>query len=409
MPPTSSPSSGPGGTRTPADPSSEGSALSEDDRRHLQRAVELGRRGWGRVHPNPMVGCVLVRGREVVGEGWHREWGGPHAEVHALEAAGSRARGATAYVSLEPCRHEGKTPPCTQALIDAGVVRVVYGARDPGERSGGGAQVLARRGLEVVGPVLEHREARRENPGFFHEASRRPWICLKLALSLDGGIGRREGERTLITGPEVAAEVHRLRAGMDAILIGARTARIDDPLLTPRGEIQPRKLPARVVLDGRGTLPSTHRLLTSEGGQLHLLTTTASTREWRDAMERAGARVRVLAGHRGRISLPDALAHLREEGTRTLLCEGGGILARALLSQGLVDRMHLALAPRFLGPEAVPAFGTARGESTAGDPPGEKPVSGPRGEDEGWMEGWSYSDPPRRLGVDLWLTLEREG
>jgi diaminohydroxyphosphoribosylaminopyrimidine deaminase / 5-amino-6-(5-phosphoribosylamino)uracil reductase len=361
------------------------------------------------VHPNPMVGCVLVRDGEVVGEGWHRQWGGPHAEVLALQAAGSRAQGATAYVSLEPCRHEGKTPPCTQALTEAGVVRVVYGARDPGERSGGGARVLAGMGLDVVGPVLDPREARRENPGFFHEDLRRPWVCLKLALSLDGGIARREGERTPITGPEVAAEVHRLRAGVDAILIGARTARIDDPLLTPRGEIQPRKPPARVVLDGRGTLPPTHRLVTSEGGPLHLLTTAASSRGWRDAMERAGVRVHVMEADRGRISLPDALAHLREGGARTLLCEGGGIVARALLSQGLVDRMHLALAPRFLGPQAVPAFGADVGISTAGGPPGGDPVAGPGGEGGGWREGWTYSDAPRQLGADLWLTLEREG
>lgn len=383
--------------------------LSEDERGHLDGAVELGRRGWGRVHPNPMVGCVLVRGGKVVGQGWHREWGGPHAEVEALEAAGREARGATAYVSLEPCRHEGKTPPCTRALAEAGIVRVVFGARDPGERSGGGAEELARLGLDVVGPVLDLREARRENPGFFHRDPSRPWVCLKLALSLDGGISRREGERTSITGPEVAAEVHRLRAGMDAILIGARTARIDDPLLTPRGEIQPRTLPDRVVLDGRGTLPSTHRVVTSQGGRLHLLTTTTSAPEWREAMEREGARVSVIEGDEGWISLPDALAHLREGGTRTLLCEGGGILAGALLSQGLVDRIHLALAPRFLGPLAVAAFGTGPGHPATGDHArGERaPTVGRAG--EGWMADWTYSRAPRQLGPDVWLTLEREG
>ncbi|NNK62280.1 MAG: riboflavin biosynthesis protein RibD, partial [Gemmatimonadetes bacterium] len=151
--------------------------LSDADRAHLGRAVALGRRGWGRVHPNPMVGCVLVRDGEVVAEGWHGEFGGPHAETVALEAAGPAARGATAYVSLEPCRHEGKTPACTRALMASGVARVVFGAADPGAESGGGGAELARAGIEVVGPVFDEPEAHSLNPAFHHRfASALPWV-----------------------------------------------------------------------------------------------------------------------------------------------------------------------------------------------------------------------------------------
>ncbi len=375
--------------------------LTDADHRYLARAVELGRRGWGRVHPNPMVGCVLVRDGQVVGEGWHREWGGPHAEVNALAAAGpDGARGATAYVSLEPCRHEGKTPPCTRALEAAGVRRGVYGARDPGRHSGGGGEELARAGIQVVGPVFSEAQALRENPGFFHRSPARPWICLKLALSLDGAIAAARGERTAVTGPEVQVEVHRLRAGMDAVMVGARTARVDDPLLTVRlGPVAPRVPPVRMVVDGRGTLPPDSRLLDPEEGPVHLLTTAAAPPGQVAALEARGARVTVVPGREGRVAPGPALHVLRASGIRTLLCEGGGRLAAALLEADLVDRLHLAVAPRFFGEGGVPAFPRGRGLplfQALPAPPGSRA-----------REGWAFVEAPRLLGSDVWMTLER--
>jgi diaminohydroxyphosphoribosylaminopyrimidine deaminase / 5-amino-6-(5-phosphoribosylamino)uracil reductase len=363
----------------------------DQDRIHMARAVELGRRGWGRVHPNPMVGCVITRDGRILGEGWHREFGGLHAERDALrsaEEAGEEAAGATAYVSLEPCRHFGKTAPCTVALREAGIRRVVFGAEDPGARSGGGAADLARSGLEVVGPLLTPAEARRENPAFFHRESRRPWTALKLALSLDGGIATAPGERTAVSGPEAAEEVHRLRAGFDALLVGAGTGRVDDPLLTVRGPVEPRVPPARVVVDGRGTLAPRARLLREGKGEVHVITTDEAPGEWRRAMEGAGATVHVVPGEGGRVDLPAAMEALRDRGVTALLCEGGGVLGSALLSAGLVDRLHLVVAPRFLGGGGVPAF------------PRVDPMGGGR---------WVPTGEPRLVGADHWLVFDREG
>jgi diaminohydroxyphosphoribosylaminopyrimidine deaminase/5-amino-6-(5-phosphoribosylamino)uracil reductase len=367
--------------------------VSETDRRHMARAVELGRRGWGRTSPNPMVGCVLVRGGEVVGEGWHAELGGPHAEVAALAAAGERARGSTAYVSLEPCRHEGRTPPCTDALLAAGVVRVVFGAEDPGTDSGGGAAELRAAGVEVAGPLLTGREARRENPAFLHDKPDRPWTALKLAVSLDGRISSGSGGRTRISGPESDAEVHRLRAGFDALMIGTNTALLDDPLLTVRGRVAPRVPPRRIVLDSTGRLPEKARLLHEGDGPVTVITTPRSGDGWRDRIRRGGGRVlEVPAEREGRVALPEALQALRTEDVGSVLCEGGGRVASALLARNVVDRLYLIVAPRFLGPDGVPAF-----------PATEGGLPGPMGAD------WRWVEEPRRFGEDVWIVLEPEG
>ena len=335
-----------------------------------------------------MVGAVIVQNGQVVGQGWHGEWGGPHAEVEALQDAGARARGGTAYVSLEPCNHFGKTPPCSKALMEAGIGRVVYGAADPGEASGGGGARLRTEGVQVQGPILSREDARRENPVFFHPSPDEPWVCLKLAMSLDGGIAVREGERTAITGPEVSARVHWLRAGVDAVLIGARTARVDDPLLTPRGELQPRIPPRRVILDGRGTLSPDLRLFREGEGEVQVLTTSAASEPWLTQMDARGARITVVPGREGRVELKQALTQLRTEGIRSVLCEGGGVLASALLTEELVHRVHLAIAPRFLGQDRVPAF--------------------PEVDELPSRNGWNFAFPPEALGADLWLTLDRE-
>jgi len=360
-----------------------------EDARWMERAVQLGRRGWGRVHPNPAVGCVLVRNGAVVGEGWHREWGGPHAEVEAIRNAGEAAPGATAYVSLEPCRHEGKTPPCTLALQRAGVRRVVFGASDPGAASGGGGEVLRSLGMEVSGPMLSEEEANRENPVFFHRDPDRPWTVLKLAVSLDGALAAGAGERTPLTGEEANQAVHHLRAGVEGILIGTRTAQVDDPLLTVRGPVVPRVPPVRVVVDLAGRLSPELRMLREGDAPVWIVTGEGSSKGWRRQMEGAGARVLPLSGDpdRGASGARQLLGRLRAEGLSSLLCEGGGRLAGSLLHGGGVDRLIHIWVPRVLGGGGVPAFFPTGGN-------GEISPT--------WRAG-----PLRRWGGDLWVEWDR--
>ena len=366
--------------------------LSGHDGTFLERARELARRGWGQVHPNPMVGCVVVRpGAEdrVLGEGWHAQWGEPHAEVNALaavRAAGHDPAGATVYVSLEPCRHEGKTPPCTRALREAGVARVVFGAADPGAASGGGGDELRAAGLEVVGPVLTPDEAARENPAFFHAfgpRAHRPWVILKLALSADGFLAARPGTRTAISGPEAGDRVQRLRAGVDAILVGGRTARVDDPLLTVRGAVTPRVPPRRVVLDPGAALPATARLFHEGEGEVIVFQGEPSPTSL-PAHVRVERLPRAAAG--GRFDLDAVLRRLRTLGVQSVLCEGGGELAEALLRADLVDRLVLVRSERKTGAGGVPAF------------PG------------GWSvhsADWAPVHPPETLGPDEWWEADR--
>jgi len=379
--------------------------LDPAERSFLDRAVRLGREGWGRVHPNPMVGCVLVKEGEVVGEGWHAEYGGAHAEVAALHRAGERAHGAHAYVSLEPCRHQGKTPPCTDALVEAGVARVVFGASDPGAAAGGGARALLARGVEVVGPVFPDAEAHWENPVFFHSDPNRPWLALKLAISIDGRISTGGTERTLLSGERSFEEVHRLRAGFDALLVGTRTVLLDDPLLTVRGPLQPRTPPRRVLLDAAGRLGPDARMFREPGGEVWILTTPESPESWRRSLREVGARIlEVPEAKGGGVDLQAALVTLRGEGISSLLCEGGGVLGSELLRGRFVDRLHLVWVPRFLGPGGVPAFpdpGPGRDASP------DRSVPGSRGAPAGWRD-WVPGEPPRGLGRDVWVALRPE-
>ncbi|MSR22539.1 MAG: bifunctional diaminohydroxyphosphoribosylaminopyrimidine deaminase/5-amino-6-(5-phosphoribosylamino)uracil reductase RibD [Gemmatimonadetes bacterium] len=375
-----------------------GVPLSARDRSFLDRAVAIGRKGWGRVHPNPLVGCVIVRGDEVVGEGWHAEFGGPHAEVVALRRAGKRVRGAEVFVSLEPCRHVGKTPACSGALIRAGVLRVVYGARDPGEKSGGGSEELEAAGIAVLGPGLSDREARWENPFFFHEREDRPWVALKLAMSLDGFLSDRAGVRTPLTGEEATTEVHHLRAGFEGILVGTRTALVDDPRLTVRGPVEPRMRPRRILLDARGRIGSDARALSWGNGEGWVVTTAASPAVWREGIQERGGRViEVPARPDGRVDVDGMLLRLREEGLASILCEGGGELGVELLRRGVVDRLYLVIAPRLLGGNGVPAFPVPAAGAAGKEAPRGVP----------W-DRWRPGEAPRLLGSDLWVALEPE-
>jgi diaminohydroxyphosphoribosylaminopyrimidine deaminase / 5-amino-6-(5-phosphoribosylamino)uracil reductase len=319
----------------------------------MRRALSLAERGRGRVEPNPMVGAVIVRDGEVVGEGWHTAFGEPHAEVEALRRAAGRAAGATAYVTLEPCSHFGKTPPCVDALLEAGVARVVFAAGFGSAAAGGGGERLRASGVHVDSGV-EEEAARDLNGRFFHRFSgnaRRPWVELKLALSLDGCVADAQGVSRWITGPEARAEVQRIRAGHDAIAVGIGTALADDPQLTVRGEPQPRRAPARIVFDRELRLPLDSALVRSAAhAPVWVVGSPGAPAARRDALDAAGVKV-VLAG-----SLADALERIAGEGVESLLCEGGGTLASALLAGGFVDRLTLFYAPLLLGPGCRRAF-----------------------------------------------------
>jgi diaminohydroxyphosphoribosylaminopyrimidine deaminase / 5-amino-6-(5-phosphoribosylamino)uracil reductase len=328
---------------------------SAQDRAFVRRAVELAWRGWGRVAPNPMVGCVIVRDDgQVVGEGWHTEYGQPHAEVEALRAAGDAARGSTAYVSLEPCSHHGKTPPCTGALIAAGVRRVVFGGFDPNPRARGGTDVLRAAGVETLGGV-EEDAVREQNATFFHAHSpagaERPFVALKLAMSLDARIADRDGRSVWITGEEARAETHRLRAGYDAVAVGIGTALADDPQLTVRGAVEPRVPPARIVFDRALCLPPDSGLVrTARDVPVIVVCELEAPQVHRQPLEDAGVTIITASG------LQNQLRAIREAGVRSMFVEGGAVLASALLTAEVVDRMYLFYAPVLIGADGRAPF-----------------------------------------------------
>jgi diaminohydroxyphosphoribosylaminopyrimidine deaminase/5-amino-6-(5-phosphoribosylamino)uracil reductase len=331
------------------------------DRAFLERALALAERGWGRVHPNPLVGAVVVRGDVIVGEGWHAEYGAPHAEVIALAQAAEAGRDATLYVTLEPCAHHGRTPPCTDAIRAAGIRRVVYGAADPNPKAAGGARVLREAGVVVEGGIAE-QAVREQNRSFFHlHEATAPFVALKLALSVDGAIAGGAGTRTRLTGRAAQDDVHRLRAGFDAILVGAGTARTDDPLLTVRGPLQPRVPPARVVLDPTASLPPAGRLVGTIGdAPVWVVHTAAAPADRVRRLQAAGVRTLEVVSGPGGAALGEALGRLAHEGAATILCEGGGRLAGRLLAEDRAHRMILYCAPQWLGRDAVAAFDGAR-------------------------------------------------
>lgn len=324
----------------------------------MQMALSLGRRGLGSVWPNPAVGCVIVRDGRIVGRGWTAPGGRPHAETQALAQAGQAARGATAFVTLEPCSHHGQTGPCSQALIDAGVARVVCALQDPDPRvSGRGFAMLQAAGIQIdVGLAAD--QARHDQQGFLSRVTLgRPLVTLKLASSFDGRIATGTGESQWITGPAARRAVHGMRARHDAVLVGGGTARADDPSLTVR-DLGVTRQPVRVVASRRLDLPLMGQLARSAGDvPLWLCHGADADREKCAAWQGLGAQLIECRAGRGQLDPGDLLARLAEAGLTRVFCEGGGSLAAALLEAGLVDRLVGFTAGLLIGAEGLPSVG----------------------------------------------------
>ena len=335
------------------------------DERFMRMALDLARKGEGETNPNPLVGAIVVRNGEVVGQGYHHSFGGPHAEVFALNEAGDAARGATLYVTLEPCSHHGKTPPCTERIIEANIARVIIACRDPNPLvNGHGIERMRAAGIEVKEGVLEE-EARRANEIFFKFITTgRPFVQLKLAESLDGKIATRTGDAKWISGADSRTEVHRLRRRFAAVLVGVETVIADDPRLTVR-HVE-GKNPLRIVLDGRGRIPLEATLLRGEEGSTIVVTATMEG-EKEEALISLGTKVWRFPEEGGCVDLSAFLQRLGEEKIDSLLVEGGGETAAAFLEADLIDKVAFFIAPILIGGrDAIPAIGGVGAESVAG-------------------------------------------
>jgi diaminohydroxyphosphoribosylaminopyrimidine deaminase/5-amino-6-(5-phosphoribosylamino)uracil reductase len=321
----------------------------------MRRALRLAERGF--TPPNPMVGCVLVKDGQVVGEGFHPYAGAPHAEVFALRAAGARARGATAYVSLEPCCHYGRTPPCVQALIEAGVARVVAAVTDPNPQvCGRGLALLREAGITAEVGVLEE-EARRLNAAFFHfQKTRRPYITLKAAMTLDGKIATRTGDSRWITGEAARRYVHRLRAQSGAVLCGIGTVLADDPMLTARLKPEAPRQPLRIVLDPSLRLPLTAKLVTTARQTPTLLVTAKQADPAKiENLYKYGVDILYVdTDTKGELALESLLAELGRREIISILVEGGGNTHAALLAGRYAHRLLWFIAPKLIGGRCAP-------------------------------------------------------
>lgn len=328
-------------------------SFSAVDHGMMARALQLAERGLWTTSPNPRVGCVIVRDGVIVGEGWHEKAGEPHAEVHALGAAGEQARGATAYVTLEPCSHYGRTPPCAEALIAAGVSRVVAAMRDPNPLvAGKGLAMLEAAGIETACGLLEN-EARELNIGFVSRMTRGlPWVRLKVAASLDGKTALNNGVSQWITGPEARRDGHAWRARACAILTGIGTVRDDNPSLTVRDVVTTRQ-PLRVIVDSKLETPLDAKIL--QGGPV-LIAAAVNLENRAKLLTDAGAEVIVLPNPQGKVELRDLLQALAKRGINEVHAEAGFKLNGSLLREGLVDEFLIYLAPCLIGHDAAGLF-----------------------------------------------------
>lgn len=323
------------------------------DRWHMTRALALAARGRGSVEPNPLVGCIIAHGAEIVGEGWHRRYGGPHAEVEALAIAGQRAQGATLYVTLEPCCHFGKTPPCTDAIVQAGIARVVAAQRDPFEQvAGEGESRLLAAGIRYRAGVCE-AEARQLNAPYLKLLKHGlPWIIAKWAMTLDGKIASHTGSSRWISSEASRALVHKLRGKVDAVVVGIGTVLADDPLLTARPA--GARVATRVVLDSEARLPANSQLVrTAAEAPVLVAVADSAPAGATEKLVARGCEVVVCPGDDRIERLRHLLAELGRRRMTNALVEGGGQILGSFLDAGLIDEVHAFIAPRLLGGQAA--------------------------------------------------------
>ena len=328
--------------------------FSVQDHAYMAQALRLAEKGLYSTHPNPRVGCVIVKDNDVIGEGWHEYAGGPHAEVHALAQAGSRAAGATAYVTLEPCCHHGRTPPCSEALIQAGIKEVIVAMEDPHFRvAGQGINQLTAAGIKVQTGLLQ-AEAAQLNPGFIRRMQTgRPYVRAKLAMSLDGRTAMASGESKWITSAAAREDVQRLRARCDAIMTGVGTVLADDPAMTVR-DLEIRQQPLRVIMDTHLSTPTTAKMLKVPGKTLVM--TCSAEDEIRVQLEQAGAEVETLPFCGKTVDLEHVLVQLGKREINEVLLETGATLSGSMLQQGLIDELVIYMAPVLMGNAARGLF-----------------------------------------------------
>ena len=321
----------------------------ELDEHMMARAISLARNGMGRTSPNPLVGAVIVRDGRIVAEGWHRKAGTPHAEIHALNMAGELAKGATVYVSLEPCAHYGRTGPCAKALVEAGVSRVVIAMTDPNPKvAGKGIAILQEAGIQVTTGVLE-QEARQLNEVFLKwMTTGLPFVALKTAMTLDGKIATATGQSQWITNEASRYETHRLRDVYDGILVGINTALADNPSLTTRLKEYQGRNPVRIVVDSRARLPLTAKLVTDGAARTIVAVTAGAPAERVEALRSAGVEI-IVAGSGAHVDMRSLMEQLGAMKITSVLVEGGGSVNFSLLQAGLADRVYAFIAPKLVG------------------------------------------------------------
>lgn len=338
------------------------------DEGYMRMALELAARGRGTTSPNPMVGAVVVAGGEVAGTGYHRFAGGPHAEVDAIDAAGPRAHGADLFVTLEPCNHTGRTPPCTRKILAAGIRRVVAAMRDQNTRAGGGAEVLRAHGVAVVVGVCEAEAAELNEAFLKHVRTGRPFVTAKCAATLDGRIATRTRDSKWVTGERARAYGHELRHAHDAILVGAGTIAADDPQLTTRLDDRTGKDPVRVVLDAGLRIPPTARVLAlGSPAETWVVAGPEAPRAARARIERPGVRVLEAETREGLIVLPALMAQLGRMGIQSVLIEGGGRVLASAFAARVVDKVCFFYAPLILGGDDGVPICSGRGAERMAD------------------------------------------
>ncbi|RJX29330.1 MAG: bifunctional diaminohydroxyphosphoribosylaminopyrimidine deaminase/5-amino-6-(5-phosphoribosylamino)uracil reductase RibD [Dethiobacter sp.] len=328
----------------------------DSDERYMWMALDLARQGWGKTNPNPMVGAVVVKGGEVVGTGFHKKAGDRHAEIIALQEAGEKARAATLYTNLEPCCHHGRTPPCTDAIIRSGIRKVVISTIDPNPLvSGRGVRKLQEAGIKVKIGVLEDK-ARRLNEVFFkYITTKKPFVVVKAAMTLDGKIATSTGKSRWISGEKSRKFVHRLRSMSDGIMVGINTVLQDDPQLTARLDVGKGPNPVRVIVDSKGRLPLDSRIVkTALETKTILAVTELASPDKLEALRSSGVEVLTLPSKEGQVDLHELMLALGANEISILLVEGGGTLNYSLLNENIIDKIYFFIAPFLLGGKNAP-------------------------------------------------------